>query len=702
MIDQRCGGSIVPGANTRETGWHVEGVGHHGGKFRRQWQSHHTQQDQRKQARSGNRDLFLRSPPPSIPASRFVDCQVVPVLLPVGMDRLDQAIANNRAHLLSLMNDQGHWEGALASSSLSTATAIVALTLVDSAANARFITAGARWLVDHQNADGGWGDTTISKSNLSTTLLCWSALGLAPGGATEAVRRCEQWITGVVGSLDPDAIARAVIARYGKDKTFSVPILMMATLGGRMGTNAWRRVLPLPFELAVLPRTWFGAVGLPVVSYALPALIAIGHARFHHAPPMWGPMRWLRTWAWKKVRPMLADIQPSSGGYLEATPLTSFVTMALAGAGEKDHPCVPKAVEFLQRSMRDDGSWPIDTNLATWGTTLSIKALGDDLPPEQKAPLKQWLLGQQYREVHPFTNAAPGGWAWTNLPGGVPDADDTAGTLVALWHLCENDAERCELAPRAAAGVKWLLDLQNRDGGMPTFCRGWGTLPFDRSAPELAAHALWAWHLWQPFLPPEVAARIPAAVKASLDYLRQTGKTFAKIEAARTYALAPKGRVVMPRRFEHWEPLWFGNEHAPDEANPVYGTAAVLRGAIGAGLPSTAPAVKAAATFLLADQDTSGGWGGARGVAPTIEETAMALSAVAPVVHDFLDLSQRVSKPIERAVSWLLDATKGGTEFPPSPIGLYFARLWYHEQLYPVIWTLGALKAAKKALGNPQ
>lgn len=613
------------------------------------------------------------------------------------MDRLDTAIANTRAHLFSLMNGQGHWEGELSSSALSTATAIVALTLVDAAANARFIDAGAQWLVRHQNADGGWGDTTVSKSNLSTTLLCWSALGLVPHEGAEPVQRCEAWIRQVVGSLDPDAVARAVIARYGKDKTFSVPILMMATLGGRLGEKAWRRVLPLPFELAVLPRAWFGAVGLPVVSYALPALITIGHARFHHAPPMWGPMRWLRTWAWKKVRPMLKELQPSTGGYLEATPLTSFVTMALAGAGEKDHPCVPLAVEFLQRSMREDGSWPIDTNLATWGTTLSIKVLGEDLSPEQKAPLKQWLLDQQYKAVHPFTNAAPGGWAWTDLPGGVPDADDTAGALIALWHLCEDDAQRRELAPQAAAGVQWLLDLQNRDGGMPTFCRGWGTLPFDRSAPELAAHALWAWHLWAPYVPPAVGQRLPMAIRSVRGYLRQTGKAFAKLEAARTIALTPRGRVAMPRRFEHWEPLWFGNENAPDEANPIYGTAAVLRGLLGAGMTPDSKEVRTAVTLLLADQDPVGGWGGARGVSPTIEETAMALAAVAPVAHAFMDLPQRISKPIERATNWLMDATQDGTVFSPAPIGLYFARLWYHEQLYPVIWTLGALKAAKQA-----
>jgi len=27
----------------------------------------------------------------------------------------------------------------------------------------------------------------------------------------------------------------------------------------------------------------------------------------------------------------------------------------------------------------------------------------------------------------------------------------------------------------------------------------------------------------------------------------------------------------------------------------------------------------------------------------------------------------------------------------PSPIGLYFSRLWYHERLYPLIWALEAL-----------
>jgi len=564
-------------------------------------------------------------------------------------DRIETAFANTRAHLLSMRNTAGHWEGELSSSALSTATAIVALHGVDAVKHAALIQAGAQWLVTNQNADGGWGDTTISKSNLSTTLLCWSALHLVGTRCSAS----EAWIVKQVGSLEPGDIARAVIARYGKDKTFSVPILMLCCIGGTLGENAWRRVLPLPFELAALPRHWFGAVGLPVVSYALPALIAIGYTRFKNAPPAWwNPLRWLRGALWQRISPMLKTLQPSSGGYLEATPLTSFVTMALAAAGEKDHPCITGAVAFLTRSMREDGSWPIDTNLATWGTTLSVKALGE-IEPETRA----WLMRQQYHDVHPFTNAAPGGWAWTDLPGGVPDADDTAGALIALH------SEDVPTAEGAKAGCCWLLDLQNRDGGIPTFCRGWGTLPFDRSSPELTAHALLAWWLWQP---ESLQNRLSSATRAALDYLRKTQR--------------PEGS---------WVPLWFGNEHARDEENPVYGTAMVV-GYL-SGTPDLAKQceelIQRGVGYLLSQQKPDGGFGGDAQAPATIEETAVVSHALAKAAP--------ASAELARAVDWLLSATQEGTHFPAAPIGLYFARLWYHERLYPVVWTAQALRSAR-------
>lgn len=575
---------------------------------------------------------------------------------------LDRAIANTQAHLLSLRNEKGHWEGELSSSALSTATAIVALKLVDAAKHAGFIEKGAAWLRQHQNADGGWGDTTISKSNLSTTLLCWSALHLVGTSSPAA----EQWIIARTGTLDPKDIAKAVIARYGKDKTFSVPILMLCSLCGTLGDKPWRHVIALPFELAALPRTWFGAIGLPVVSYALPALIAIGHIRFQKAPPAWwNPLRWIRALAWKRVRPMLQSLQPSSGGYLEATPLTSFVTMALAGAGDLDHPCLPLAVEFLRRSMREDGSWPIDTNLATWGTTLAVRALQGSADTPVRQAVTDWLLAQQYRDIHPFTNAAPGGWAWTDLPGGVPDADDTSSALVALkemGHACDE---------RIYSGVKWLLDLQNRDGGIPTFCRGWGALPFDRSTPEITAHALLAWWTWLDELPPDLQNRIETATGRALAYLEKTQ--------------AADGS---------WLPLWFGNEHTPDEMNPVYGTAQVLSHLGGSNMLSTLAhaLIQNGLEYLQTAQKPDGSLGGDATSPASLEETTVALHV--------LCLSGSPPSALRSSLDWLLQATRHGTHFPSAPIGLYFARLWYHERLYPVIWTLQALQSARQRLSK--
>lgn len=571
------------------------------------------------------------------------------------MDALDSAIANTQAHLDALRNASGHWEGRLSSSALSTATGIVALALVDRDKHAVHIAAGAQWLCDHQNADGGWGDTTLSKSNLSTTLLCWSALHLVGMRTSQAVEAANGWIIGQVGSLEPAAIGRAVVSRYGKDKTFSVPILMLCALCGTLGEKPWKHVIALPFELAALPRTWFGAVGLPVVSYALPALIAIGYTRFKNEPPAWwNPLRWLRALTWPRIRPMLKALQPSSGGYLEATPLTSFVTMALAGGGQLDHPCLPLAVDFLVRSKREDGSWPIDTNLATWGTTLSLRSSDFSAPPIP------WLLAQQYREVHPFTNAPPGGWAWTDLPGGVPDADDTSSALIALKKI----GHTCDAAIQQ--GITWLLDLQNRDGGIPTFCRGWGTLPFDRSTPEITAHALCAWWVWKDEAPVELQQRIDQGTRTAMAYLKRV-------------QLADGS----------WIPLWFGNENTPDENNPVYGTAQVVNHLNGsAQLASKFDAlIQSGRQYLRSARKADGSFGGDANAPASIEETAVALHALSGEEQDVMG-----------SVQWLITATENGTCFPTAPIGLYFARLWYHEQLYPVVWTLGALRAARREL----
>lgn len=208
--------------------------------------------------------------------------------------RLEDAWQQASAVLLSLRTEEGIWVGELSASALSTATAIVALDLVRKNAPGtdprltRCIDGGVHWLGSHQNADGGWGDTIQSHSNVSTTTLVWAALtGQASVSSPPGVvAKAETWLRVHAGGLERGQIAATILARYGTDRTFSAPILTHCALTGRLGPGreAWREVIPLPFELASCPPEWFGALRLPVVSYALPALIAIGYARHHHSP----------------------------------------------------------------------------------------------------------------------------------------------------------------------------------------------------------------------------------------------------------------------------------------------------------------------------------------------------------------------------------------------------------------------------------
>ena len=598
---------------------------------------------------------------------------------------LDRAIDGLAAALRARRSRAGHWDGNLSSSALSTGTAILALHLAatNGYANQRdgvraSVDAGTAWLIAHQNADGGWGDTVASRSNISTTAIVWASLSLIASHDTQvasAIARSSRWLRDAAGGDSPDALRAAILHRYGNDKTFSVPILTVLALAGKVDPNAgagWRQVPQLPFELAALPHRWFQHFSLPVVSYALPALIAIGQVRHAHAPSRNPLTRALRNRVRRRTHAVLREMQPMSGGYLEATPLTSFVVMSLAGMRAVESPVVEHGVRFLLESRRDDGSWPIDTNLATWVTTLSIGALrdADALPDRDVAALRQWLLAQQSTIEHPFTHAAPGAWAWTPLSGGVPDADDTSGALVALARLGPPTAD---MTSAAAAGVRWLLNLQNRDGGIPTFCRGWGTLPFDRSTPEITAHALRAWSGWRPHLDATLQRAIDRAAAHAVRYLGSSQRS----DGA-------------------WLPLWFGNEHAPGEDNPVYGTARTLAGLQTALVRDDARAGacrRDAFAFLLRAQNADGGWGGCAGCPSSVEETGVVVAALA----DAESKDPRVIAATARGADWLAAATID-REVTASPIGLYFARLWYFEELYPLIFALSGLARARAAV----
>jgi squalene cyclase len=671
--------------------------------------------------------------------------------------------------LLAKQNSDGFWEGRLSSSALGVAVAITAMHFDDAARHKGAMEQGVKWLVTNRNSDGGYGDSSESLSNISTSLLVYAALNIQDN-AIAGLRQTRENLSGYLNRQSIDvhsaSVADAILAHYKTDYTFSVPILVMCALCGIPSGDAFRKIPRLPFELALLPRSFYRVLKLSVVSYAIPALIAVGIAIFHHKQKRNPLVTRLRRRAIAPSLRLLQTLMPESGGFLEAIPLTAFVSMCLIASGHRDLSVVEKGIGFLKSTQREDGSWPIDIDLSTWVTTLSVKALqcpalydqantyakdhagglqataitdaedhtgglqndgitetkdgvgslqdtgitdtkdhagslkdtgitgakdhplsaqndgttdaGLPLNARERERLTDHILCLQYKTVHPFNGAMPGGWGWTHHAGSVPDGDDTPGAIIALLLLNRYHPEKVKDA--VLAGCDWLLDLRNSDGGFPTFVKGWGRLPFDQSCADLTGHAVLALSLtlntFKNNLIPTRHKNYEKAIQQGITYLQKNQRS--------------DGALL---------PLWFGNQQAPGHLNPVYGTARVLTYLNDmAALPVMSDAVKMriaevterGRSYLRKVQNPDGSWGGDAGVPGTLEETALALGALAGK-EDLASCS--------RAVRWL-DRQYSGRGLVASPIGLYFASLWYDEVLYPHTAYLEGISRLIRATGQ--
>jgi len=577
--------------------------------------------------------------------------------------------------LKSERNDAGFWSGQLSSSALGTAVAIVALKINSDKSDSQLIIDGLNWLLAHVNSDGGYGDSPGSKSNVSTSLLSYAAISYCGEGSEQSKQillNIDRYLATQKIDLTKGTITSSVLAFYGKDFTFSVPILSMLVICGVLDKNTCAKIPQLPFEFTLFPASWYSLFNLRVVSYAIPALIAVGvfifKTRNRHNPVM----SWIRNRSIQPAMRKLEKIVPESGGFLEAIPLTAFVAMCLVSAGLRDNPVVEKGMLFLRNQQRSDGSWPIDTDLSTWVTTSSVKALGSQMPVVFSAAETDTLVNHlkaiQYKEVHPFNLAEPGGWGWTNFSGSVPDVDDTSGAILALIELYRIDNHDGDAIIN---GCKWLTNLQNKDGGFPTFCRGWGRLPFDSSCADLTGHALLALTKSLEILGDKMTSELQATIKQCI---------------ARSFGFLWKAQ----NDNGSWYPLWFGNQLTSDQKNPVYGTAKVTIYLKDSLLCSSLDdqmknnigwMVTNAQNFLLKQQNENGSWGGELNVQGTIEESSLAISAL-------IGKDQGV---LLKGFEWL-ENEFNNNGLRSNPIGLYFAMLWYDEKLYPLIYYVEALR----------
>ncbi len=238
------------------------------------------------------------------------------------------------------------------------------------------------------------------------------------------------------------------------------------------------------------------------------------------------------------------------------------------------------------------------------------------------------------------------------------------------------------------------MELQNEDGGWPTFYRDDALLRRDESGTDVLAQALSALAAW----------RRDWRSDTSNEAKRRW--SFIDERAARAIESGWKYLESHQQDDGSFIPLWFGNENQPNEPNPVYGTAQVLlacaelerlesncRSAPPAGWwpRSTRTAAgdrPARRSIILARKKmASRTWRANDAMAKfcTVEETSLAITALIPLA----DSNPTVSQAVSRGLTWLTTAVEQDAHRRPAIIGFSPSKLWYHERLYPLAFAAG-------------
>ena len=531
---------------------------------------------------------------------------------------VEDAIAKASAALLQQQRANGHWVFELEADATIPSEYVLLVHYLGETPNLDLERKIGHYLRRIQADHGGWPLFHGGAFDLSATVKAYFALKMI-GDSTDAphMRRAREAILAHGGAGKANVFTRIQLALYGDE--------------------SWSNTPTVPAELILLPR-WF-PIHLSKMSYwartvivpllVLQALKPLArNARGIHVPELfppkgahaatraqhqnryWSAFFGALDWLLKRLEP----VWPKGLRKRAIAHCVAFVTERLNGEDglgaiypamansvmmfdvlgyPPDHPDRAVARLSVEKLLvvKDDEAYCQPCVSPVWDTALACHALMEARGEAQEQAVTRglgWLKPRQVLDVvgdwaDERPGVRPGGWAFQYNNAHYPDLDDTAVVVMALDRADKTVAANPSYREPIARGAEWIVGLQSKNGGYAAFDAD-NTYHYLNNIPFADHGAL--------LDPPteDVTGRC-------IGMLAQLGEP----------ADSPRMKAAIDylERVQLKDGSWFGRWGV----NYIYGTWSALAGLAAVPVDPQHPMMRKAAEWLIAIQNSDGGWG---------------------------------------------------------------------------------------------
>jgi squalene-hopene/tetraprenyl-beta-curcumene cyclase len=547
------------------------------------------------------------------PAGRRAAVRRTPIPLSPERRALDRA----RRRLLELQRPDGHWCGELQGDTILESEYILLMAFLGRE-NEEKVRKAAEYVRRRQGPDGSWSNYPAGPIELSVSVKAYFALKLA-GRDPEAphMRRAREAIRAAGGAAGCNSFTKFYLALLGQFPYANCPsvppelvLLPPWFYVSLYAMSSWTRTIVVPLSIfsafkpvrRLPPERGIRELFLkppetPMPPGPPPRLFSWGNFflavdAVYKAAERLGLLRAFRKRAVAKAAAWMRERFVDSDGLGAIFPPMIYTVISLRCLGVPDDaPEMRWAMQQLDDLMiEEDGSIRLQPCFSpVWDTALALNALADagvttetDAAPQAAV---DWLLAREVRRRGDWSvlnpHLDPGGWCFEYRNGFYPDMDDTAMVLMALARTGAANSPKAR--PAVERALRWLLGMQNRDGG-------WAA--FDRDVTrEALTKAPFADHnaMLDPACP-DITARV-------LEALGEYGFGVDHPQVRRALAFLRKAQ----EKSGCWVGRW--------GVNYLYGAWQVLVGLRKIGFDMGDPMVRRCVSWLEQVQQPGGGWG---------------------------------------------------------------------------------------------